>query len=208
MKSDKDSSINDPRYKDIEEELEREKARIAQEPAEKIAERETKELKQELAKDEEIARIQKELAELKEQLAEKEIEAEAGQRRRDETIARFEAKLARQQKTMGIILTWIGCALVLSAMRPWSMEGNSKWFTLTLLVAAIIITQLIAIWGKRISNLAAVLLISLNGVAFIIFALLPFGVGMPSVFNIIVGIAQIVGSIYILVVHQKVPLDN
>jgi hemerythrin-like domain-containing protein len=117
--------------------------------------------------------------------------------------AKQRALMARQQKTVLIILAWIACGASLIAVSPWSKTGNLRWLTLTFIVSTAAFMQLVIFWKKGLSRLALTFLLGINVIALTIAVVLPLGINISDAVVGIMAVIQGTSSIYAMLEHLK-----
>lgn len=131
-------------------------------------------------------------------------------KKRDQVTAAFEKQLARQkllearqQKTLIVVLTWIGCGTLLLATSPWSKTDNTKWLTVSFVILATVITQLVAFWNMKLNLIILAILVGINVIALVIAVALPLGIPLNDSVIWIMAIIQGVGAVYAMLQQNR-----
>jgi hypothetical protein len=85
---------------------------------------------------------------------------------------------------------------MLIGLQPWEWPGDLRWLTLTILVAAATLTQVVALNFRTMPRAMAAALILIDVVALTIAGLLPLGVPVPESWGMLVGAANILGGFF------------
>lgn len=125
------------------------------------------------------------------------------QARYDQLLAKLEAdqreqqrELARQRKLMLVGLVWIGTLLILIGLQPWEWLGELRWLTLTILVVAATLTQIVTNSFRALHKALAGVLVAIDAIALTIAILLPLGIPIPETWSMLVGAANILGAVF------------